>query len=102
MRLLQQWSFTAWWVAAVLAWVASAPVAAAGGPARQLEWLAPLWGAPWALPLAAIRALGPDAGVPFAFELALLIGLGLCLLLDLRRRGRRLLARADWSVAAEG
>ena len=91
MRLMKQWAFTAWWAASVLLWALSASVgrgSSINAAARQFEFLAPLWGAPWALPLAAIRALGPESGVPFNFELALALGLASCLLIDLRRRQR--------------
>ncbi|HYD52002.1 MAG TPA: hypothetical protein VEA99_05220 [Gemmatimonadaceae bacterium] len=95
MRYLKQWAFTAWWAASVLLWALTAAAAigpTAGAAARQFHALAPIWGAPWALPLAAIRALGPASGVPFNFEIALALGLAACLLLDLRLRARRGLA----------
>ena len=56
---------------------------------KQLAFLMPAWGAPWAVPLAAIRAIDVPGGVPYSFEFALVLGLAGCLFFDLRRRRLR-------------
>ncbi len=95
MRFVKQWALTTWWALAVCGWIASSKLGlehAAGPVGRQIVFLMPAWGAPWAVPLALIRAVNVPGGLPYSFETALVLGLATCVLLDLRRRGRSVLA----------
>jgi len=104
MRFAKRWVFTAWWVLAVVGFVASSRLRleySSVAAAKQITFLMPAWGAPWAVPLAAIRALDVPGGVPYNFELALTLGLAGCLLLDVRHRRRAIAGPAHGLTNAE-
>ena len=78
MRFAKQWAFTTWWIVAVLGFVISSKLRleySSNVTVKQLAFLMPAWGAPWAVPLAAIRAIDVPGGVPYSFEFALVLGL---------------------------
>ena len=89
MRYVKRWLFTIWWVAAVLGFVTSSKLHleySSNVTVKQITFLMPAWGAPWAFPLAIIRAIDVPGGVPYNFELSLVLGCAACLLIDVRRR----------------
>lgn len=80
---------TGWWVAAFAGWVLSSRMGiehSSNDVARQVVFLMPVWGAPWAVPLALIRAIAVPGGTPHSFELALALGLAVCVLIDVTRQ----------------